>query len=133
MSVWIQKFHVFYAVILTLVVDPHIDSRGCNPSSRWAYNWSSTINDLLSSYDLNDIWRLHHPSTQAFTWHRPSSSQASRLDMFWVSSFFLPFILSVDILLFFRSDRSYVYLKLSLHSSIRFIRAKEYGNSTLII
>ena len=39
------------------VVNPHIDRRGCNPPSRWAYNWPSTICELISSYDLSDIWR----------------------------------------------------------------------------
>ena len=100
------------------VVDPHIDCRGCNPSSRWAYNWPSMICDFTSSYDLSDIWRLHHLDTHPFTRHRPNSSQASRLDMFLASSFFLPFILSVDILPFFRSNHSYMYLKLSLPDAI---------------
>ena len=34
--------------------------------------------------------------------------------MFWLCSFFLPLVLSVDISPFFRFDHSYVYLKLSL-------------------
>ena len=38
--------------------------------------------------------------------------------MFWVSSFFLLFILSVAILPFFRSDHSYVYLKLSMPDTV---------------
>ena len=34
--------------------------------------------------------------------------------MFWLSSFFLPFILQIQILPFFQSDHAYVYLKLAL-------------------
>ena len=43
---------------------------------------------------------------------------ASRLDMFWLCSFFLPLVLSVNISPFFRSDHSYVYLTLSLPTSV---------------
>lgn len=101
------------------VVDPYKDRRGCNPLSRWAYNWSASLSQLMSTFELQDVWRVHHPDVAAFTWHRYNSSQASRLDMFWLSAFFLPFLFSVDILPFFRSDHSYVYLQLSLPQSVR--------------
>ena len=64
------------------VVDPYRDRRGCNPLSPWAYNWSRTLSQLMSTYDLKDVWRVQHPDEQAFTWHRPNHAQASRLDMF---------------------------------------------------
>ena len=65
------------------VVDPHLDRRGCNVSSPWAYNWSST----LTTFSLSDVWRWLHPDAVEYTWHRPNSRQASRLDMFWIASF----------------------------------------------
>ena len=86
--------------------------------SRWAYNWSDTLMHLMDTYDLRDVWRLHHLDATAFTWHQPNSSQASRLDMFWLSAFFLPLIFVIDIFPFFRSDHLYVYLKFSLPDSI---------------
>ena len=101
------------------VVDPHVDRRGCNPLSPWAYNWSRTLSDLMSAFDLQDAWRTQNPDAVSFTWHRPNGSQASRLDMFWFSSFFLPLLLSVGIFSFFRSDHSYVYLKFSLPDGVR--------------
>ena len=39
--------------------------------------------------------------------------------MFWLSSFFLPLLLSVGIFPFFRSTHSYVYLKFSLPDGVR--------------
>ena len=51
-----------------------------------------------------------------FTWHRPCGSQASRLDMFWVSSNLTSSVLEVSIYPFFRSDHSYVYLRISFPS-----------------
>lgn len=100
------------------VVDASIDRRGCNASSPWAYNWPSTLANLTSEMDLHDIWRLRHPTRQEYTWHRPDGSQASRLDMFWLSSSLLDHVTSISILPFFRSDHSYVYLKLGLPSDI---------------
>ena len=101
------------------VVDPSKDRLGCNPSSPWAYNWSRTLSQLMSTYNLKDIWRVQHPDEQAFTWHRPNHVQASPLDMFWICSFFLSFVLSVNIFPFFRSDHCYVHLNLSLLAGIQ--------------
>ena len=66
--------------------------------------------------DLVDIWRQHHPEERCYTWRRADGSQASRLDMFWLSSSFLESVAQVDIFPFFRSDHSYVYLKLAFPS-----------------
>ena len=101
------------------VVDPVLDRRGCNPSSPWAYNWPQSIAQLTSTFDLHDAWREKHPSAQQYTWHRPNGRQASRLDMFWLSAFFLVHILHSEILPFFRSDHSYVFLELSFPSTQR--------------
>ena len=101
------------------VVNASTDRRGCNAFSLYAYNWSDTLSALMSCYNLKDVWRLWHPIASEFTWHRANGSlQASRLDMFWLCSFFLPLVLSVDIFPFFRSDHSYVYLRLSLPTSV---------------
>jgi hypothetical protein len=98
------------------VVDPHINRRGCNPSSYWAYNWPQSLSLLTSQLDLVDAWRRSHPTDRHFTWHRPCGSQASRLDMVWISSNLLEHVNQVEILPFFRSDHSYVFLRISLPS-----------------
>jgi exonuclease III len=98
------------------VVDPHIDRRGCNPSSYWSYNWPQSLSLLTSQLDLVDAWRRRHPTDRHFTWHRPCGSQASRLDMVWTSPHLLEHVHQVDILPFFRSDHSYVFLRISLPS-----------------
>ena len=53
-------------------VDPVRDRRGCNPISPWSRQWSRTIVDLISTFDLHDIWRRFNPDTTALTWHRPN-------------------------------------------------------------
>jgi hypothetical protein len=72
----------------------------------------------MMAYDLHDVWRINHPTEHCYTWRCPNGRQASRLDMFWLSAFFLTMVLRVDILPFFRSDHSYVYLELLLPSAI---------------
>ena len=98
------------------VVDPVIDRFGCNPTSPWAYNWPRSLHDFTHELDLHDIWRLRHPNNRSYTWHRANGSQASRLDMFWVSSSLLSHVIDVSIYPFFRSDHSYVFLQLTLPS-----------------
>jgi hypothetical protein len=63
---------------------------------------------------LVDAWREKHPSARDYTWRRPNGSQASRLDMFRISSDLLASVQQVDILPFFRSDHSYVFLLITL-------------------
>ena len=98
------------------VVDPHLDRLGCNPSSYWAYNWPRSLRLLTERCDLIDIWRSKHPDERNYTWSRVNGSQASRLDMFWISSPLSIHVLDVDIFPFFRSDHSYVYLRVALPS-----------------
>ena len=96
------------------VVDPHKDRKGCNPQSNWANNWSSTHKMLFDSFNLSDCWWVKNPNTHQFTWQRPNGLQASRLDMIWVPTNFLNNVRKIEILPFFRSDHSYVYLELDL-------------------
>ena len=89
-----------------VVPDPHMDRYGCNVDSLWAYTWPVTLSTLLEHLDLIDIWRDKHPAQRSYTWCRANGSQASRLDMFWISSFFNEDVLEADIYPFFRSDHS---------------------------
>ena len=99
-----------------VVADPHVDRYGCNPDSPWAYNWPSSLTTLVETFDLLDIWRHNHPNERSYTWRRANGAQASRLDMFWLSSTFVEHVPQVDIFPFFRSDHSYVFLKISFPS-----------------
>ena len=91
---------------------------GCNPSSYWAYNWPQSLSLLTSTLNLVDAWREKHPSARDYTWRLPNGSQASHLDMFWISSDLLASVQQVDILPFFRSDHSYVFLRITLPSML---------------
>ena len=101
------------------VVDPYLDRFGCNPNSPWAYNWSSTLRDLMGTFDLCDVWRAHHPTSKEFTWRRPNGKQGSRIDMVWMPQRYLGLVTSVGIFPFFRSDHSYVHLNINLPFGVK--------------
>ena len=94
-----------------------MDQYGCDPDSPWAYNWPSSLSTLVETFDLLDIWGHNHPTERSYTWRRANGAQASRLDMFWISSTFVEHVSQVDIFPFFRSDHRYVvFLNLSFPS-----------------
>jgi exonuclease III len=99
------------------VVDPSVDRVGCNPSSPWAYNWPISLANLTKEMDLQDVWRLRHPTDRCYTWSRMNGSQASRLDMFWLSSSLIDSVTDIGIYPYFRSDHSYVFMTFSLPST----------------
>ena len=98
------------------VVNSQLDRMGCNPSSYWAYHWPQSLSLLTSTLSLVDAWHEKHPSARDYTWRHPNVSQASRLDMFWISSDLLSSVQQVDILPFFRLDHSYVFVPITLPS-----------------
>ena len=57
----------------------------------------------------------NHATESRYTWRRANGAQASRLDMFWISSY-AKHLSQFEIFLFFWSDHSYVFLKLSFPS-----------------
>lgn len=99
------------------VVDPLVDRFGCNPSSHWAYNWPSSLRCLTEHFTLTDIWRDRHPDLHEYTWRRANGSQKSRLDMFWISPDLVETVSEIDILPFFSSDHSSVFLRFSVPGS----------------
>ena len=109
---------VFLCGDFNTVVNPRLDRFGCNPESYWAYNWSSTLSDLMAAFELCDAWRTKHPGDAEFTWRRPNGAQGSRIDMIWLPERYFGFVSSVGIFPFFRSDHSYVYLEIDLPSAV---------------
>ena len=105
---------IFLAGDFNTVVNPHIDRLGGNPDSIWAYNWSDSLKNLMDTFRLKDSWRMKHPTSREYTWKRANGSQASRIDMFWIPEHLLRYIKSVEILPFFRSDHSYLYLEIDM-------------------
>ena len=113
-----SSFHTIVCGDFNTVVNPAVDWHGCNQSSPWAYNWPTSLSSLTRHFDLVDIWRVHHSDVRNYTWRRANGLQASRLDMFWLSSHLVSNVLDVDIYAFFRSNHSYVFLRITLPSAL---------------
>ena len=113
----------FFCGDFNTVLNPGLDRRGCNLSSPWAYNCPPSLSLLQTATNLCDIWRSRHPNTQQFTWHRPDGSQHSRLDMIWIPDRLVGTVQSCEILPFFCSDHSYVYLKITLPFNTPYTRS----------
>ena len=87
------------------VPDANLDRVGCNTDSYWSYSWPLSLSLLTQGMDLVDVWRQQHPFVREYTWRRPNGQQASRLDMFWISSWLLTHVQEVTILPFSVQDR----------------------------
>lgn len=51
--------------------------------------FSVTLNDLISTFELRDIWRIQHPTLRQYTYHY--STGASRLDRIYIPHHLVPY------------------------------------------
>ena len=93
------------------VIDPTLDRRS---RSRLGLRSSdiNTMQTLLASLQVIDVYRKRHPITPGFTWTRQHTQTAVRLDMFLVSSVLDHRISDVSVLPTAFSDHSGVLLTL---------------------
>ena len=91
---------------------------GCNADSPWAYNWSPTLRNLMTTFNLCDIWRYISKASE-FTWQQGNNKQASRVDMSLIPQNMHDRVKKVEILLFFRSDYSYFLLEIDPPSGVK--------------
>ena len=62
----------------------------CGPNTRFDRMPSCTssgcgvgmteLDMFMKNHDMVDVWRVQHPGSSVFTWHRPDGTDASRLD-----------------------------------------------------
>ena len=73
---------------------------------------SRELTDLLSNYDLEDIWRRRNPNSRRYTYFKRNSKTASRID-FWLCTKSLDAdILAASIKQSIKSDHNAIYIKL---------------------
>ena len=70
------------------------------------------IRELISQYDLNDIWRANHPETLSFTWRKFNTTKQARLDYFLVSENIVSQVNDSHIGNKYKSDHSIVILSM---------------------
>ena len=76
-----------------------------------------SINDLRNTLSLVDIWRLHHPSSQRFTWSNSSGKIQCRLDYWLVSKHLVPRTCKTEVKAYHDSDHSPIYVEIQYENS----------------
>ena len=70
---------------LNYISNPQLDRRGGCPIGGQKYKEISTrLNNIFSSYNLQDVWRIKNPTKPAFTWRRQTPRIQSRLDYWYI-------------------------------------------------
>ena len=78
-----------------LVLQPEIDRH----NSMFNHTKSLTIiNEFIEKKGLCDAWRVLHPQTRRYSWHRPAKTSTSRIDFLLIPNFYLDVIRESDII-----------------------------------
>ena len=88
--------------------------------------------EMCSDLDLVDVWRIHNPHTQRFTWRQHKTLKQSRLDFFLLSSELQSKLLSCDIKPGYRTDHSIIDITLDLTKIERGSGYWKFNNSLLM-
>ena len=75
-------------------------------------NVIDSINDLRNNLNLVDIWRLHHPTSQCFTWRNSSGKIQCRLDYWLVTKHLVSLASKTEIKAYHDSDHSPIYVEI---------------------
>ena len=89
------------------------------------------LHDMISSYDLVDVWRELHPNAKQYSWRRFNSMVQGRLDFFLVSDHLMPNIKSAVIGQSYRSDHKIVMLDFKVDGNKRQRSFWKFNNSLL--
>ena len=93
------------------IVDPKDNISGnLHPDSE-----IKTLNKLIDSSNLNDVWRCHHPDEYDYTWSNRSKSQARRIDYMLANDMYINSIVSCDIVDFVNCDHRGILIDYEVH------------------
>ena len=116
----ISHYHPDYRIIggdFNLGLDQLVDSQGKRTNNS---NAAGYWNTQLNQEKWIDVWRFLHPDISGFTWRKVCPAPVfSRLDYFFVSEEFMQFVEIAEILPGFRSDHSFVRIKIAFDKAPR--------------
>ena len=97
---------------LNLVMDPNLDCQNYkhlnNPKAR------NELLHIMSTYNLKDLYRELNPYTKRYTWRRRNPIKQARLDYFLCSDTLVDIVNSCIIKPGYRTDHSFVIMKLGI-------------------
>ena len=76
-------------------------------------NCYNAIQNIISDFELVDVWRHLHPAALKYTWMSHDCKSGSRLDYFLISQSFIQSVKKSEITFGYRSDHLFVSLHLT--------------------
>ena len=91
-----------------VIMDTNLDRKGGSEIKKTQARRDifNKIEEILSDYNIQDIWRVKNPDRRRFTWHRGETH--SRLDYWFISNTLQDHIEKVDIIPALKTDHSAV-------------------------
>ena len=108
--------HVFMGGDFNLVMNPSKDRHNSTNNHNKALN---VIQEYLDLKNLCDVWRIRNPDTKRYTWHRPVTKSASRIDMILALQGILDKIESCNIIPGIRTDHLMVTVTVKIGMTTR--------------
>ena len=100
-----------YQIILggdfNVTFEPNLDCSGGKPSVK---NSVKILEDIISKYDLTDIWRVRNPTKKRFTWRQKNPLIQRRLDFWLISDSLQDDTTKADIITAIKTDHSAITL-----------------------
>ena len=90
-----------------------------------------SIKNIISVFELDDIWRIKHPSEQRFTWRQRKPFVQCRLDYWLISNHLQDYTNSEKIIPSIRSDHSAIFLGLKSVQDEKGPNLWKFNNSLL--
>ena len=100
-----------YQIVLggdfNVTFEPNLDCSGGKPSVK---NSVKSLEDIISKYDLTDIWRVRNPTKKRFTWRQKNPLIQRRLDFWLISDSLQDDTNKADIITAIKTDHSAITL-----------------------
>ena len=116
----IEQYHDTFHIMcgdFNLVMDPTKDYE--NYSNVNNQNSRKKVSSLISSLNLEDIWRSIHPDAKCFTWRKRNQRKQARLDFFLVSQSINAYIMNSKLIPGYRTDHLAITLEICFKQAER--------------
>ena len=101
------EYNVILGGDFNATFDPELDCSGGKPSIK---NCVKSLENIILTHDLIDIWRIRNPITKRFTWRQKNPLIQRRLDFWLISNSLQDEIDKTDIVTSIKTDHSAITL-----------------------
>ena len=106
----VENCEVIIGGDFNVILDANLNGTGGKPQVKES---CKKIEDLCSSLDLIDIWRIRNPDVKRFTWRQKNPVVQRRLDFWLITSSIQEEVENVDIIPAIRTDHSAISMHIN--------------------